>query len=422
MTTKLCNLCQNELTHVFLDLGHQPPSNAFLTKEQLDEPEVTYPLKVFVCEKCWLVQVPEYKHHADIFKEDYPYYSSQSPSNVSHAKEYADMITKRFKPKRVMEIGSNDGYMLQWFKEKGIKVLGWEPSRGPCDVADRKGILTMPTFFNKSTAQGFDTADLICGINVLAHQPDLNDFIAGLKIALAPDGVITMELPHLMRLVEGCQFDTIYHEHYSYFSLSSITLAFLWHKLQVFDVEEFPTHGGSIRIYVQHEEGPHKLCPSVGDLLLLEQDSGMKRLEYYQGFQEEVDKIKHDLIRFLSCKISMHREILCSPHKVVAYGAAAKGNTLLNYCGIKSDMVHFVVDKSPYKIGKYLPGSHIRVCDPNFIRIHKPNYVLILPWNLKDEIIKQLDYIKEWGGEFIIPVPQLEVLGRHWTLDNPLRF
>jgi SAM-dependent methyltransferase len=402
-----CRFCHTELTHEFVDLGHQPPSNSFLTREQLDEPETYYPLRVMVCEKCWLVQLPEVKKAGEIFGEDYPYYSSQSPANVSHAKEYVEMMVERFHPNSVLEIGSNDGYLLQHFGNRA-GVIGCDPSSGAAKEARKKKISTIVDFWGFRTARQYSfveaPVDLICSLNTIAHQPDINDFVAGMKIALAPGGVITAEFPSLMRLVEGGQFDTIYHEHYNYFSLMTIYDIFDYHSLEIFDVDEIPEHGGSLRIYAQHrKEGMQAVFARVDDLIWKEMKKGINMLPYYTGFQYKVDKAKPDLVQIL-IDIAGHDEI------VAAYGAPAKGNTLLNYCGIRSDLVQFAVDRSPYKQNKFLPGSHIPVYDEEYLKKVQPDYVLILPWNLKDEIVNQLSYIRSWGGKFIVAIPNLEVL------------
>lgn len=403
-----CQFCGAPLSQVFADLGHQPPSNSFLTEEQLNLPEVSYPLKVFVCSACWLVQIPETKRASDIFNDDYVYYSSQSPANVSHAKKYVEMMCRRFgygPGKHIFEIGSNDGYLLQWFQAAGCFVQGIDPADGPRQIAEERGIPTLHGFFDSKTASALSMKfDLICGINVLAHQPHINDFVKGMKIALAPEGIITHEFPHLMRLVEGCQFDTIYHEHYSYFSLMTVCEIFARHGLEIFDVDEIPEHGGSLRIYAQHRDtGIHKLHHHVPILLSKEIDKGMNRLAYYQNFSQRVKKIKADLMAFL---------IDCAKNgrTVAGYGAPAKANTLLGYCGIKSDLLPFTVDRSPYKQNKYLPGSHIRVTDGEELKRYKPDYVIILPWNLKEEIMAQLSYIREWNGKFVVAIPRLGVL------------
>ena len=407
-----CRFCNTELTHVFCDLGHQPPSNAFLTLEQLDEPEMTYPLKVMVCDRCWLVQLPEIAKATDIFKDDYPYYSSQSPANVSHAKAFAEIMVERFHPRSVLEIGSNDGYLLQWFQGRGMEVMGMDPSPGCVRIARDKGIITYKDFFGVRSAKeySFDIAplDLICGINVLAHQPDINDFVGGLKVALAPKGIITMEFPHLMRLIECSQFDTIYHEHYNYFSLATIREIFEKHLLSVFDVDEIPEHGGSLRIYARHHQDSHDCLTRDSDmrvqgLLLREGTKGMFAPEYYSCFQYQIDSIKTYLVRFLVEKKQ-------AGISVVAYGAAAKASTFLNTCGIRKDLLPYVVDRSPHKVGKFMPGSHIPVVDELRIKVDKPDYVLITAWNLRDEIMEQLSYIREWGGQFVVAVPELEIL------------
>ena len=392
--------------HVFIDLNHQPPSNSFLTN--LDEPEMTYPLKVFVCDQCFLVQLPEYKKATEIFNDDYVYFSSQSPANVSHAKEFADIMIERFglgKGSKVLEIGSNDGYLLQWFQEKGCEVLGVDPAEGPVRSAHKKRVPTVLGFFRKGWAGQIDPkADLICGINVLAHQPDINDFVEGVRIALKPDGVAVFEFPHLMNLVDKCQFDTIYHEHYHYFSFMVIREIFVKHGLIIFDVEEIPEHGGSLRIYATHKDNvTHGFSSGVSHLYFKEQQLGMKCLHYYTGFQYKVNKIKTDLVSFL---IEQKR----AGKLVMGYGAPAKAATLLNYCGVKSDLLPFVVDRSPHKIGKFMPGSHIPVVDEAKIRELRPEYILVLAWNLKEEIMGQLKYVREWKCKFIVPIPTIEVI------------
>jgi SAM-dependent methyltransferase len=401
-----CNFCKSELTHVVCDLGHQPPSNAFLTREQLDEPEITYPLRAYVCDKCWLVQVPDYGR--EMFTDNYPYYSSQSPANVSHAKEYVDMMVERFglnNKSFVMEIGSNDGYLLQWFQHKEIRCLGFEPSDGPFIVSLKKGITTSPYFFGSKEANriqiGHGKADLICGINVLAHQPDINDFVEGMRIALAPEGIITMEFPHLVSLINGLQFDTIYHEHYSYFSLAVIERIFKDHGLRVFNVEKLDTHGGSLRIYACHH-GANLVDDYVYVPRTEEAYLGVESLSFYANFQNRVNEIRHDALGFLLYE-QFHGE-------TIAYGAAAKGNTFLNFCGIREDMITAVVDRSPHKQGKYLPGSHTPVISENRLKEIKPQYIAILAWNLKEEIMEQLSYAREWGAKFVTFIPALEVL------------
>lgn len=407
-----CRFCNNDLTFVFADLGNSPPSNSFLSKEDLNSEERYYPLKLYVCDKCFLVQVDEYKKASDIFDKDYIYFSSFSKSWLKHCEEYAEKVIKRFnlgKKSLVTEIASNDGYLLQFFKNKNIPVLGIEPTKGTAEVAKSKGIETITEFFGEILATNLAAenrkADLLAGNNVLAHVPDINDFVKGLKIALKEDGVITMEFPHLMKLVEENQFDTIYHEHFSYLSFTTVEKIFEHNGLTIFDVDEIPTHGGSLRIYAQHSEHtPERpVEPTVEILKEKEAEAGVNSLHYYEGFQKKVNKIKYDLLSFL-----LDQKMNDIP--VAAYGAAAKGNTLLNYSGIKSDMIDFVVDASPHKQNKYLPGSHIPVVDESFIKKNKPWFVLILPWNIKDEIVDQLSYIKEWNGKFVTAIPELTMI------------
>ena len=405
-----CRFCQHELAHEFVDLGNAPPSNSFLAKEQLNEPEIFYPLRLFVCENCFLVQIDEYKKSSEIFNRDYAYFSSYSKTWLEHAKKYVNMIIARLglnAASHVMEIASNDGYLLKYFKEKQIPCLGIEPSANTALAAREKGIETKVEFFGVDLAQRLSLegkkADLIIGNNVLAHVPDINDFVKGLKIALKPDGVVTIEFPHLMCLVEENQFDTIYHEHFSYYSLYTARRIFAKHGLELFDMEQVPTHGGSLRIYAGHKEDASKSVSSKFVALLKEEESrGILTLNYYKGFQENVDRVKCDLVNFLLGQ-KKHRK------RLAAYGAAAKGNTLLNYCGIKKDLIKFVADASPHKQGMFLPGTHIPVVKEDEITRWKPDFVLILPWNIKDEITEQLSYIREWGGRFVVAVPKLKI-------------
>jgi len=405
-----CRFCHHELTHIFINLVNAPPSNSFLTKDQLNEPEVFYPLKLYVCDKCFLVQIDEYKKSDEIFNQDYAYFSSFSTSWLEHAKKYVDMITDRLElstASHVMEIASNDGYLLQYFLEKQIPCLGIEPSANTAQAAREKGIETLEEFFGDDLAERLvqegRKADLIIGNNVLAHVPDINDFVKGLKIALNSGGVVTMEFPHLMCLIQENQFDTIYHEHFSYLSFHTVRRIFAEHGLVLFDVEELSTHGGSLRIYARHDEDDSKpVTSNVTALLEKEASKGMLQLDYYLGFQQKADKVKYALVTFLLEQKEQGK-------KVVAYGAAAKGNTLLNYCGVKKDLIEFVVDASPHKQGKFLPGSHIPVVAEEMIKLNKPDYILILPWNLKDEIINQLNYANGWGAKFAIPIPLLEI-------------
>ena len=408
-----CRFCGNKLSHEFIDLGNAPPSNSFLTEEQLNEAEVFYPLRVFVCEKCFLVQIGEYRKSDEIFNKDYAYFSSYSKTWLDHAKKYVDMITERLglnTASHVIEIASNDGYLLQYFQEKQIPCLGIEPTDNTAYVARKKGIAVVIGFFGVRLARELASegrkADLIVGNNVLAHVPDINDFVCGLKILLKEKGVITMEFPHLMKLVENSEFDTIYHEHFSYFSLFTVQKIFASHNLVLFDVEELPTHGGSLRIYAKHlEDTSHDVSVNIDRLLDREADVGMRELRYYRNFQEQANQVKHELVAFLLEQKRLGK-------KVIAYGAAAKGNTLLNYCGVKKDLIRFVVDASPHKQGKFLPCSHIPVVAIGKIKKTKADYVLILPWNIEDEITEQLHYIQEWGGQFVIAVPEFKIYAR----------
>jgi 2-polyprenyl-3-methyl-5-hydroxy-6-metoxy-1,4-benzoquinol methylase len=406
-----CRFCKTNLKQVFIDLVNSPASNSFLTAEQLNEPETFYPLKVFTCHSCFLVQVDEYKKSDAIFNSDYVYFSSYSTTWLAHAREYANKMVARFgfnTQSQVIEIASNDGYLLQYFHQKNIPVLGIEPTANTARVAIEKGVNSIVDFFGVRLATELKKknmqADLLLGNNVLAHVPDIVDFVKGLKLALKPRGVITMEFPHLMQLVENNQFDTIYHEHFSYLSFSTVKRIFTAQGLELFDVEELPTHGGSLRIYAKHAEDSSKpIGAAVEQLLQKEESKGMSSLAYYDNFQQKALQVKLDLTELL---IKLKREGAA----VAAYGAAAKGNTLLNYCGIKSDLIDFVVDANPHKQGKWLPASHIPVVNEAHLKQTKPQYVIILPWNLKEEITRQLAYIKEWGGRFIVPIPKVEII------------
>lgn len=401
-----CRFCSHEVHHEFIDLVNAPPSNAYLSFDQLDEPEVFYPLKVLVCEQCFLVQVDEYKKSDEIFDADYAYFSSMSSSWVEHAKNYVEMITEKQKLNsysHVIEIASNDGYLLQFFHSKKISCLGVEPTKSTADVARGKGITVIEDFFGETLAGTLQKADVILGNNVFAHVPNINDFVKGLKVALKADGIITMEFPHLLNLIEKSQFDTIYHEHFSYLSLTTTTSVFKAHGLQIYDVEELVTHGGSLRIYASHSENNLSVMPNVAAVLQKEISANLDTLKGYKGFQEKANKIKYDFLNFLLDAKAQNK-------KVIGYGAAAKGNTLLNYCGIKNDLIDFVVDKAPLKVDKYLPGSHIPIVMEENIKELKPDFVVIFPWNIQDEIIEQLSYIREWGGQFVTVIPQLKVL------------
>lgn len=406
-----CRFCKTELENVFIDLVNSPASNSFLTSSQLIEPEVFYPLKVYTCPKCFLVQVDEYKKSDAIFDSNYAYFSSFSTSWLQHAKEYTDLMVSRFgynENSQVIEVASNDGYLLQYFKEKNIPVLGIEPTANTAAAAKEKGIDSVIDFFGSRLAKELVAknikADLLLGNNVLAHVPDIVDFVGGLKMILKETGVITMEFPHLMQLVDNNQFDTVYHEHFSYLSFYTVKEIFASQGLEMFDVEELPTHGGSLRIYAKHHDDTTKaISENVAGLLEKEAGKGMKDVAYYDHFQQQALKIKLDITEFL---LDQKR----AGKKVAAYGAAAKGNTMLNYCGIKSDLIEFVVDANPHKQNKFLPASHIPVVNEQYLKDTKPDFVVIFPWNLKDEITKQLAYIKDWGGKFVVAVPYLQIL------------
>jgi 2-polyprenyl-3-methyl-5-hydroxy-6-metoxy-1,4-benzoquinol methylase len=405
-----CRFCQTPLKHSFCDLGMAPLSNSYLKKEQLEKGEVFFPLHAYICSHCFLVQVKEYELPQNIFS-DYAYFSSYSDSWLKHCKNYAEQIISLLKldsSKQVVEIASNDGYLLQFFKERNIPVLGIEPAANVAKVAEEKSIPTLVKFFGSQVAEELKEknvqADVLIGNNVLAHVPGLNDFVKGLRILLKPHGVITMEFPHLLRLMQGNQFDTIYHEHFSYFSLLAADRVFKAQGLKVFDVDELKTHGGSLRIYACHEEDVEKqISQNVLDLKERERELNFEDLLGYSSFSMGVQQLKSDLLSFF---LRSKKE----GKRIVGYGAPAKGNTLLNFCGIRSDLLDFTVDRSPHKQGHFLPGSHIPICPVEEISRAKPDYLLILPWNLKEEIMSQMSLIRKWGGKFVIPVPKLEVL------------
>ncbi len=404
-----CRFCGKQIKKIFIDLTNSPPSNSFLSLKQLNEPEIFYPLKLFVCEFCFLVQIPEYKKYHEIFDNNYIYFSSFSKSWLDHANKYVDMITKRYSLNSnsfVIEIASNDGYLLQFFKNKSIPCLGIEPSLSTAKIAKKRGIEVIEDFFNTKLASSIAStkkADLIIGNNVLAHVPNINDFVSSLKIILKPNGIITLEFPHLLNLIEQNQFDTIYHEHFSYFSFHTVKMIFLRHGLTIFDVEELDTHGGSLRIFATHSENSNFASDNVKALEIKEETAGIKNIEYYMKFSDKINIIKNTFLQFLIKQRGIGK-------KIAAYGAAAKGNTLFNYCGIKKDLVSFVADISPYKQGKFLPGCHIPVVSPKIIKKEKPDIIIIIPWNIKEEIISELNYTKNWGAKFVIPIPRLEIL------------
>lgn len=405
-----CRFCNVRLKHLFVSLGSAPLSNSNLIREQLHKMEPFYPLEVYVCERCFLVQLDEFESPENIFS-DYAYFSSYSDTWLKHVEAYVDMMIERFKINNkctVVEIASNDGYLLQYFVQKNISVLGIEPAANVAAVAMQKGVPTETVFWGIETANRLASegkyADLLLGNNVLAHVPELNDFVAGLKTLLKPQGVITMEFPHLMKLIAAVQFDTIYHEHFSYFSFLTVEKVFNAHGLVLFDVEELPTHGGSLRIYACHKEDKTKTTSQkVFELKQKEKKAGFEDIDFYLSFGEKVKTVKRNILKFLIKAKEDSKNIVC-------YGAPAKGNTLLNYCGIKTDFIDYTVDRNPNKQNHYLPGSHIPIFAPDRIRETKPNYVLILPWNIKDEIIEQMFFIREWGGKFVIPIPKINVL------------
>jgi hypothetical protein len=389
-----------------------PLCESYVSAERLDTMEPFYPLHVYVCSQCFLVQLREYVSREEIFTE-YAYFSSYSDSWLQHARRYVDAMVSRWDlgpHSQVVEVASNDGYLLQYFVARGIPTLGIEPAANVAREAEHKGVPTLVKFFGRDTARellaegGGRKADLLLGNNVLAQVPDLNDFVAGLKLLLAPRGVITMEFPHLMRLVAENQFDTIYHEHFSYFSLLVTQRIFAAHGLTVFDVEELGTHGGSLRVYARHTEDTAKpVTQRVVELARREEAAGLSARAYYTSFAERVEETKRALLEFL---IAAKR----AGKTIVGYGAPGKGNTLLNYCGIRTDFLDYTVDRSPYKQGKFLPGTRIPIHPPERLRETQPDYVLILPWNLKDEILEQLAYVREWGGRFVVPIPTVKVL------------
>jgi SAM-dependent methyltransferase len=404
-----CRFCRCKIDQVFVDLGISPLSNAFLTKKDLKELEKRFPLKAFVCKNCFLVQLPEFETPENIFS-DYVYFSSYSKSWLKHVENYVDMISEKIKLEKdnlVVELASNDGYLLQFFKKKGIPVKGIEPAANVAKVAENKGIETIVEFFGEKLAKKLvnkeEKADLIIGNNVLAHVPDINDFVKGISILLKTNGIINIEFPHLLQLIRHCQFDTIYHEHFSYLSLNTVKKIFEFHNLTIFDVDEIPTHGGSLRIYAKHKENNNlQIKKSVNKLLEKEKVFGLLDLSFYLEFSKTVEYVKKDLIKFFY-------NVKQNGKKVVCYGAAAKGNTLLNFCGIEKESIDYVVDSNPHKQGLYLPGTHIPIKNPEEIMKTKPDFILILPWNIKEEIMKDISYIRDWGGKFVIPIPGIKI-------------
>ncbi len=410
MNDKKCRFCNSDLEYIFADLGMAPLSNSYITKENLNRKENFYPLCAYICEKCFLVQLMEYESPEEIFT-DYAYFSSYSKSWLEHAKKYSEEVVEKLHinhNSQIIEIASNDGYLLQFFHEKNIPVLGIEPAKNVASEAEKKGIKTINSFFGKKLALELRNkgivADLLIGNNVLAHVPDINDFVEGLGILLDSDGYITMEFPHLLQLIKNKQFDTIYHEHFSYFSLNTVNRIFESKGLKIVDVEALETHGGSIRIYAKHAKSFNSARTQNVDIILNEEiDFGLLDSEKYMEFNEDVKKLKRSILEFLI-------EIKDNNKTIVAYGAPAKGNTLLNYCGIRNDFIDYTVDLSLQKQGLFLPGSHIPIYSPDEIYKTKPDYILILPWNIKDEIILQMKSVKEWGAKFVTLIPEVRVI------------
>ncbi|MBT0961716.1 class I SAM-dependent methyltransferase [Denitromonas iodatirespirans] len=404
-----CRHCHTPLTLPLIDLATSPPSNAYLRADQLNAPERWYPLRVLVCEHCWLVQTEDFTQADALFDADYAYFSSFSDAWLAHARRYVTDMVARFglsAAHRVVEVAANDGYLLQYVKAAGIPCYGIEPTASTAAAARAKGIDIVERFFgvalaDELVAQG-GQADLIAANNVLAHVPDINDFVAGFARLLTPTGVATFEFPHLLNLLEQCQFDTIYHEHFSYLSLTAVSRIFAAHGLQVFDVEEWPTHGGSLRVFAQRAGGPQPVAPAVAALLTRETRAGLRQSDTYRDFQVRAETIKNAFVRFL---------LDCRAHgqRVAAYGAAAKGNTLINFAGVRADLLAYVVDRNPAKQGKFLPGSRIPVVAPEHLLADKPARVVILPWNLREEVMTQMAEVRTWGGRFVTAIPQLQV-------------
>lgn len=402
-----CRHCNTALSLSVVDLGSAPPSNAYLTTEALIEPEVWYPLRVMVCETCWLVQTEDHAGREELFAHDYAYFSSTSSSWLAHAKSYVSEMVTRFSlgdQSMIVEIAANDGYLLQYVNEQNIPCYGIEPTASTAAVARAKGIDIVEAFFGEEQAHKLAAdkgkADIVAANNVLAHVPDINDFVKGFAALLKPAGAATFEFPHLLRLMSDCQFDTIYHEHYSYLSLIAVERIFRENGLAVFDVEELTTHGGSLRVFAQRSSGRHPQSPRVGDMLARERAAGMDKIEFYAGFQRRVEKVKDNLVEFLIASKKQGK-------KVVGYGAAAKGNTLLNFAGVRPDLLSYVVDRAPSKQGRFMPGSRIPIVDEAYLQADRPDVIWILPWNIADEVRAQLEYVKDWGANFVTAIPEL---------------
>jgi SAM-dependent methyltransferase len=408
-TAASCRFCGAPLARTFVNLGATPPANRYLRPEDLATPEPYYPLHAYVCGACFLVQIEAVCAPEELFA-DYAYFSSYSPSWLRHAETYVERVIERFgigSGHRVIEVASNDGYLLQYFQRHRVPVLGVEPAANVAEVAIAKGVPTITRFFGRETARLLvregQSADLLVGNNVLAHVPDLNDFVEGVKTVLKPQGVVTMEFPHLLSLIREVQFDTIYHEHFSYFSFTSVSTVFAAHGLRIFDVERLPTHGGSLRIYGCREGARHTNTAAVTALREEERFAGLDRLATYEQFDERVRDVKRGLLKFLIAAKEAGKT-------VVGYGAPAKGNTLLNYCGARTDFIDYTVDRSPHKQGRFLPGTRIPIHAPERMAMTRPDYVLILPWNLTDEIVASNGYVRDWGGRFVVPIPRLKLV------------
>jgi hypothetical protein len=411
MSVAKCRVCNSSLEHVFVDLGMSPIANDYVAADRANAMEPFYPLCVYVCDSCWLVQLPAVQSADSIFRDDYAYFSSMSKSWLAHAESYVEMISDRFAigpQQSVVELASNDGYLLQYFVERDVPVLGIEPCGNVAQAAEDIGVPTLTEFFGTELAAKLvaerDKPDLVIGNNVLAHVPDLRDFVGGLKILLGDGGVITVEFPHLARLIEFNQFDTIYHEHFSYFSLLAVSHVFGLHGLRVFDVEELSTHGGSLRIFACHDDDTGKPTgDAVAAMLQREREAGLDSLDTYRDFDRKVQRTKRELLKFLV-------DAKEAGKTVVGYGAPAKGNTLLNFCGVRTDFIDYTVDIAPAKQGTLLPGTRIPVHAPEKILETRPDYVLILPWNIKDEIMTAMSAVREWGGQFLVPIPEVRLL------------
>jgi hypothetical protein len=404
-----CRFCAKPLRRTFLDLGMSPLCQTVLAPEDLNKGEEFYPLHVFICDDCRLVQLQQYVTPDRIFSE-YAYFSSYVGTLLRHSETYVESVTQRFglgAQSKVIEVASNDGYLLQFFVKRNIPVLGIEPAANVAKEAEKKGVPSLVRFFgvetaNRLAAEG-ERADLLLGNNVLPHVPDLHDFVGGLKIVLKPEGVITIEFQHLMRMMEGLQYDTVYQEHYSYLSFAFVVKLFAHHQLTIFDVEEIGTHGGSLRIFACHDRATHQVNPRVSDMLKLEESRGLNRLDYYDGFRNRVLESKRRLLEFL---INAKRQ----GKTIAGYGAAGKTNTLLNFCGIRTDFIDYTVDRNPYKQGKFLPGTHIPIHAPDKIKETRPDYLFVGTWNIQQEVMEQTSYIRDWGGQWIIPIPEVRVL------------